>query len=114
MSDDVVEIEYRGELAALVSPRRLHIISPELIARPPGDPDLRFVAYMCACYVEVAAGRLPGPFSSALGERWARAALIDAEALRRSAGIPASDLAQRWRVPAEQIRLARAELRPGE
>lgn len=118
MSDDghgmhMVAIEYRGELVALASPRRFHIVSPRLITRPAGDPELRFVAYMCACYAQVAAGDLPGPFTNTLAERWARAALIDSDALRANAGVSAVDLAQRWRVPVEQIHLARAELHGG-
>jgi hypothetical protein len=43
----LVPVEYRGQLVALVSARRIHIIAPWLLERPPGDPELRFVAYMC-------------------------------------------------------------------
>src|SRR4051794_22041072 len=43
---ELVPIEYRGQLVALVSIRRIHIIAPWLLARPSGDPELRFVAYM--------------------------------------------------------------------
>jgi hypothetical protein len=45
----LVPIEYRDALVALVSARRFHIVAPWLVDRPPGDPELRFVAYMCAC-----------------------------------------------------------------
>jgi hypothetical protein len=38
----LVPIEYRGELVALVSPRRTHIISPRLLHARIGDPDLQF------------------------------------------------------------------------
>ena len=57
----LVPIEYRGELVALVSPRRTHIISPRLRESVVGDPDLLFVALMCACCAEVLAGRMRGP-----------------------------------------------------
>ena len=71
----LVPIEYYGELVALVSPRRVHIISPRMRAAAVGDRDLMFVALMCACCSEVLAGNLPGPYTDALGETWARRAL---------------------------------------
>jgi hypothetical protein len=63
----LVPIEYRGELVALVSSRRVHIISPRLREAPVGDEELLFVALMCACCSEVFAGRIPGPYTDALG-----------------------------------------------
>jgi hypothetical protein len=71
----LVPVEYRGELVALVSRERVHIVSPRLRACPVADPELRFVALMCACCGEVLNGRLPGPYSEALGREWARLAL---------------------------------------
>jgi hypothetical protein len=81
----LVPIEYRGELVALVSPRRVHIIAPRLLAAPVDDADLMFVALMCACCAEVLAGRLDGPYSDAMGEDWARRAL-EAERTTQSQG----------------------------
>ena len=68
-------IEYEDELVALVSADRVHIVSPRLLDRPAGDPDLRVVAYMClfGCS-EVRAGR---PVDSAAAEAWARAATAE-------------------------------------
>jgi hypothetical protein len=71
----LVPIEYRGELVALVSSRRVHIISPRLRIAPVGDAELRFVTFMCLCCAEVLDGRLPGPYTPELGEAWARHAL---------------------------------------
>jgi hypothetical protein len=71
----MVPIEYRGELVALVSERRTHIVSPRLLAAAVGDADLMFVALMCACCAEVLHGRIPGPYTDELGESWARRAL---------------------------------------
>ena len=68
-------ISYRGELVASVSRERVHILAPRLIGRPAGDPELRFVAMMCVCAGEVLAGHLPGPYTDALAEEWARVAL---------------------------------------
>src|SRR5690606_32143848 len=72
----LVPIEYRGELVALVSPQRVYIVSSRLRVRAVGDPELRFVALMCACCGEVLNGRLPGPYTSALGVAWAKRALL--------------------------------------
>jgi len=75
----LVPIEHRGELVALVSSRRTHILSPRLLNAPAGDADLLFVALMCACCAEVLAGRLPGPYTDALGRDWAERALRAAD-----------------------------------
>jgi hypothetical protein len=71
----LVPIEYRGELVALVSKERIHIVAPRLRTCAAGDPELKFVTYMCACCVEVLQERLPGPYTEMLAETWARHAL---------------------------------------
>ena len=101
----LVPIEYRGELVALVSRERVHIISPRLLSLPKGDPDLRFVAFMCLCCGEVLNGRLAAPYSNALGEAWARAALIDPRAIPADA-VAEQGLADELRVPLDQLRVA--------
>ena len=67
-------IEYCGELVALVSADRVHIVAPWLAERPVGDPDLGFVAFMCAfgCR-EISAGR---SVDSIAAESWARQAIV--------------------------------------
>lgn len=112
MEGELVPIEYRGELVALASRRRFHIVAPWLAAKARGDPDLRFVAYMCLCYAEVAAGRLSAPFSSELAERWSRFALLDPSELA-AASESDEELALRWNVPVDQVRMARSDL-PGD
>ena len=79
----MVPIEYCGELVAIVSPERVHIIAPRLLARPSGDRELRLVAFMCACCIEVLAGRLAGPYTEELGVEWAQIVTDDA---RRTSG----------------------------
>jgi hypothetical protein len=76
---EMVPIVYEGELVALVSAERVHIISPRLATRPAGDRELRFVAYMCLCCGEVLRGQLPGPYTQDLGELWARQAIAIAD-----------------------------------
>jgi hypothetical protein len=88
---ELVPIEYRGTLVALVSARRVHIVDPVLRARPTGDPELRFVAFMCLCCGEVLRGRLPGPYTNELGEAWARLATDgDAGATEAALDTPAA------------------------
>jgi hypothetical protein len=84
----LIPVEYRGELVALPSRERVHIVSPWLSERPSGDPDLRFVASMCACWGEVLNGRLSGPMSNKLAERWAREALISRQPSYGLTGLP--------------------------
>jgi hypothetical protein len=72
----LVPIEYGGHLVALISARRIHIVAPWLLGRPAGDPELRFIAYMCLCCSEILGGRLPGPYTNELGEQWAWRALV--------------------------------------
>jgi hypothetical protein len=105
----LIPIEYRGELVALVSRERVHIVSPWLLDRPASDPDLRFVAFMCACCGEVLNGRIPIQFTSELGERWARSALIGVDELALLHGASEREAARALNVPPEQLREARSE-----
>jgi hypothetical protein len=105
----LVPIEYRDELVALVSRQRVHIVSPWLLDLPAGDPDLRFVAFMCACCGEVLNGRIPGPFTSEFGERWARSALISPHDLALLRGTADGEAARQLNVPADQLREARSK-----
>jgi hypothetical protein len=70
-------IVYGGRLVALAGPRRCYFLTDDLEAA-----ELRFVAAMCLCSREVRDGRLAGPFTSELAERWARI-FIAAEARAR-------------------------------
>src|SRR4051794_21896222 len=88
---ELVPIEYRGQLVALVSSRRVHIIAPWLATRPAGDPELRFVAFMALCCNEVLQGRLPGPYTNELGERWAHRALVLAGSPAAESALPRSN-----------------------
>src|SRR5690348_18347990 len=45
----LVPVEYRDGLAALVSAKKVHIVAPWLLVRPAGDPELRFLGFMCLC-----------------------------------------------------------------
>lgn len=57
----------------------------ELERRPAGNPELVFVAFMCAFAIEVRLGRLPGPYDDERAALFARFALIDDEKFRARA-----------------------------
>jgi hypothetical protein len=104
---ELVPIEYRGELVALVSRERVHLVSPRMRTLQAGDPELRFVAYMCAYCGEVLNGRLPGPLTNEMAEQWARAALIAPSELAGLSACSDSEAGQALNVPPDQVRVAR-------
>ena len=104
---ELVPIEYRGELVALVSRDRVHLVCPRMRTLQAGDPELRFVAYMCAYCGEVLNRRLPGPPTSELAEEWARAALIAPPELIALSACSDAEAAEALNVPLEQVRVAR-------
>ena len=81
---DMDLITYRGRVVAAVGFGGLHLV-PELARRPPGDPELVFVAFMCAYALEVRLGRLPGPYDDETAALFARFAMIDEEEFRSRA-----------------------------
>jgi hypothetical protein len=64
-------IRQRGSVVAVAGPARYYL-APEVEARPRGDAQRRTVALMCAYAHAVHTGRVPGPYSDARAERYAR------------------------------------------
>jgi hypothetical protein len=56
-----------GRLVALAGPTRCYFLANDLT-----DEQLRLATAMCLCSREIRAGRLGGPFTDELAERWAR------------------------------------------
>jgi hypothetical protein len=102
-------ITYRGELAATATGTRC-LLADWLRKRPMGDPDLRVVAAMCLFAMEVAAGRLPGPYRDDLALLFAREMLIDDLEFELYADETDAALAERFRVPLEHIADKRDDL----
>jgi hypothetical protein len=75
-------ITYRGRTVAAATPRRF-FLSDELHDRPPGDPEMVFVCFMCCYARELLTGRLSGAYSEQDARRFAQAALIPEELLER-------------------------------
>jgi hypothetical protein len=105
-------IQYRGEVVAVAGASRFHL-APHIEAREPGDPLRAVVALMCVFADRVHAEELPGPYSDARGELYARSALIDDDEFTRVEADGESDvaLATRFSVPIEQIDAKRQDLR---
>lgn len=65
--DDTHPIVCDGRLVALAAPARCYFLAADLTAE-----QFRVASAMCLCSREVRAGRLEGPFTTELAERWAR------------------------------------------
>ena len=95
-------VAFRGEIVAVAGATRVYFARDDL------DPASQwFVAVMCLCKREVDAGRLEGPFTSELAERWARLLLIGPHSF--AASLDDHEIASRLGVPTDQVALARAE-----
>lgn len=68
-------IHFRGRPVAQADIERV-VLAPDVDALPDGHPDKRFIALMCFYARDVQTGALPGPYTNADGERYARACLI--------------------------------------
>lgn len=103
-------ITFRGRLVAVASSRRFFLCD-DLDARPPGDPELSFVALMALYAIDVATGAQPGPYNDDDARRFARTCLLEpggGELLERdNLDIPRAAWA--LRIPADEFRVAIAE-----
>ena len=67
-SDDETDPMVRdGRLVALAAPARCYFLTSDLT-----DEQFEIASAMCLCSREIRAGRLDGPFTTELAERWAR------------------------------------------
>ena len=102
-------IFYRGRLVATATPQRVYL-DPEIAALAPGEPLARFVAVMCLYSRDVDAGEVPGPYTDAGAELYARCVLIPDDGFASIVDEPGERLAERFRVPIEQIAAKRDDL----
>jgi hypothetical protein len=103
----VQPITYRGRIVAAATRSRF-FLADELERRPLADPERTFVILMCAYGGDVARGELPGPYAEADARRYARRCLIPVELLERPE-LDVDRAAAALRVPADELRTARAE-----
>lgn len=100
--DDMQPITYRTRPVAIASAERFWL-TDDLSALPTGDPLKTWACFMCLYARDVLTGVLPGPYTDADAELFARAALIPDTAFQRLKGLPDEQLAVHFNVPLEQI-----------
>jgi hypothetical protein len=106
----LLPITYRGRLVACATASRF-FLSDELERRPPGNPELRFVLFMCCYARDVLTGQLSGPYRDVDAGIYARAALIPEELLERPLPDPRRT-ADALGVPVAELLQARDDHRP--
>lgn len=103
-------ITFRGRLVAVANSRHFFVCD-DLDTRPPGDPELSFVALMALYATDIAAGTLPGPYTDDDARHFARTCLLTpgvGELLERQP-LDVSRAARALGIPADELRTAIAE-----
>ena len=95
-------ITYRTRPVAIAAAERFWL-TDEIDALPTANPLKTWACFMCLYARDVLTGVLPGPYSDADAELFARAALIPDNAFQRLRGLPDERLAVHFNVPLEQI-----------
>jgi hypothetical protein len=108
-SRGVRPIFYDGELVAVACSARV-FLDPSITVLPRGHPRRRVVAALCLYARDIDSGELPGPYDDAEAERYARSLLIPDEEFELLADECDERLAERFRVPADQIVGKRADV----
>lgn len=103
-------ITYNAQIAATAGATRIYF-APHLQERPKDDPERRFVGAMALYHHAVDRGELPGPYTDAAAELYARGVLVDDADFLASADLPDEALAERFGVPVEQIAAKRTDER---
>ena len=103
---DAQPITYCGRIVAART-GECFLLADDPAYRPPGDPELVFVAMMCSYATDIARGLLPGPFDDVDARRYARAALFPRSC--SSARSYVDHTAAALGVPAQELRAARDE-----
>lgn len=99
-----IPISLGDDLVAMVCPDGAQFSAP--IAQLPHDhPVVRFVALLCLYADDILTGRRPGPYNDRLAAAWARRQAIPAADYERgrAAGETIEAIADRFRVPVEQV-----------
>ena len=100
---------YDGRPAAVAGATRVWL-APEVHALPRGHAVARFVAAMCLYARDVHEELVPGPYSDARAELYARCLLLPDRAAAAGADLSDKQLAEAWGMPLEQVRAKRCEL----
>jgi hypothetical protein len=103
-------VTYNDAPVALVNACRATLLGT-VAELPAGHPELRLIVYMAIYAKLIASGQRRGPYDDLDAQRFARHALIDQHELLERAKQVDEHLAEHFRVPLDQIPLARAEAR---
>jgi hypothetical protein len=103
-------VTHNHQPVALVNARRATLLGP-IANLPAGRPKLRLTLHMAIYAHLIASGQHRGPYDDQDAERFARHALIDQHELLERANQADELLAEHFRIPIDQIPLARAESR---
>ena len=95
-------ITYTGRPAAVVARGRAYLLPPVALLEV-DHPRRRWVTCMAFFGRDVAAGRLPGPYSTRRAEHFARCALLPDEEYAQLERFPDAVLAEYFNVPLEQV-----------
>jgi hypothetical protein len=102
-------VTHNHQPVALVNARHATLLGP-VAELPAGHPQLRLTVYMTIYAHLIATGQHPGPYDDQDAQRFARHALIDQHQLLERASQTDEHLAEHFRIPTEQITLARQDL----
>jgi len=99
-----------GQLVAIAATERAYL-SPDMARLPRGDPRRRMTAALCLYTRDVERRIVPGPWSAAAAELYARCLLICDEDFNAQAFASDEWLADRYGVPVDQVVRKREDLR---
>ena len=109
MTPQLLPVGYRGRLAAAAGADHF-LLAPHIEVLESDHPDRLFVSVMCFHARDVLIGRHPGPYRDTAAEQVARSALIDLPDFLAVEDWPDVDLAERFRVPLDQVEAMREDL----
>ncbi len=97
-----ITVAHSGQPVALAATTRVWLAA-HIEALPVGHPRKRLVAFMAFYARDVLDGTLPGPYSDADAERFARLALINTDVIARHPHATDAQLAQLLGIPLDQL-----------
>ncbi|MBA2716454.1 MAG: ImmA/IrrE family metallo-endopeptidase [Propionibacteriales bacterium] len=103
------QITYRSSAAAVATRERFWLVD-EIDELPNGHPVKAWVTILCVFARDVMAGTIPGPFTQARAERFAREVMLPAERFIARAHVEQEELAAHFNVPAEQVQVRFVDL----
>ena len=105
----MLTVTHQGRPVALAGRTRVWL-APHIDALPRGHPRKCLVAFMALYAPDILTDVMPGPYTDADAERFARLALIDTDVIARHPHATDAQLSRLLRVPIEQLQAHLAEI----